>query len=78
MANSKRIELGDTEINLLKVSAGDLIQALQAEENHVLNVKQTAFEYYDDKSGQVFQVQLTVTRSEHEFIPFFTTEVTSS
>ena len=75
MANRKLIELGETETKLLIHAASELIPILQEEENHVLNVKQAAFDYFDMNSGQIFQVQVTVTRSEHEFIPTFTTEV---
>lgn len=52
-------ELTEDEIKLLVISASD--------------VRQNAYEYFST-GGEVFQVQVTVTRRENDFLEAFQTE----
>ncbi len=61
-----RKQLNNTEIELLKMSAGDLIPMLEADvESNQL--KQLSFQYFSKKCGEFFQIHLTVTRDNKEF-----------
>jgi hypothetical protein len=72
MANERK-EFRETEKNLLEMSAGDLITMLENNEK-LIHVKQTAFKYYSDKNKEFFEVQVTVTRHEIDFLEAFQTE----
>lgn len=72
MANN-RIHLKTTEKNLLEFSAGDLIPILE-EKKKLQHVKQMAFEYYSEKNKEIYQIQVTVTRHESDFLEPFQTE----
>ena len=73
----KRLELNDTEKQLLMFSAGDLIPMLK-DNQQLRHVKQNAFEYYDAATKKIFQVQVTVTRNKSDFLEPFQTEEMSS
>lgn len=73
MANKKRIELNDSEKSLLQFCAGDLIPELKSKKD-LIHVKQCAFDYYEAKSKETFQVQVTVTRNKSDFLEAFQTE----
>jgi hypothetical protein len=73
MSIKKRLELTKCEKDLLNFSAADLIPMLN-EKTKLLHVKQTAFQYYSEKTKEIFQVQVTVTRDETAFLDDFTTE----
>jgi hypothetical protein len=68
-----RQELNQNEKDLLNFSAGDLIPMLE-ENTELSHVKQKAFDYYDSKAKQIYQVQVTVTRNESDFLEDFQTE----
>jgi hypothetical protein len=68
-----KIQLTDDCINLLKITASELIPKMSA--NTGLNhVKQQAFDHYDPMTKEVYQVQVTVTRREADFLEPFQTE----
>lgn len=69
----KRKELNDSEKSLLQFSAGDLIPMLQAKKK-LLHVKQGAFDCYIPETGETYQVQVTVTRDQKDFLEPFQTE----
>lgn len=69
----ERLELNQSEKDLLLFSAGDLIPMLKDNEE-LDHVKQTAFEHYDADSKQTYHVQVTVTRNESDFLEPFQTE----
>lgn len=73
MSNKKRLELRQTEKDLLQFSAGDLIPMLE-EKTKLHHVKQTAFQHYCEKTKEFFQVQVIVTRNESDFLDDFVTE----
>jgi hypothetical protein len=73
MSNKRRLELRKTEKDLLQFSAGDLIPRLEEKPN-LHHVKQTAFQYYCEKTKEFFQVQVIVTRNESDFLEDFVTE----
>jgi hypothetical protein len=73
MSNKKRLELRQTEKDLLNISAGDLIPMLE-KKTKLLHVKQTAFQHYCKKTKEFFHVQVTVTRNPSDFLGDFTTE----
>lgn len=73
MSNKKRLELRQTEKDLLQFSAGDLIPMLQ-EKTKLHHVKQTAFQHYCEMTKEFFQVQVIVTRNESDFLDDFVTE----
>lgn len=73
MSNKNRLELRQSEKDLLQFSAGDLIPMLEAEKN-LAHVKQTAYRYYSPKTKEYFDVQVTVTRNKSDFLEPFTTE----
>jgi hypothetical protein len=73
MSNKKRLELRQTEKDLLNFSAGDLIPMLE-EKTKLHHVKQTAFQHYCEKTKEFFHVQVTVTRNPSDFLEDFTTE----
>lgn len=73
MANKTRLELRQTEKDLLNFSAGDLIPMLE-EKTQLLHVKQKAFGHYCEKTKEFFQVQVIVTRDQIDFLDDFYTE----
>jgi hypothetical protein len=71
--SKERKELTKSCTDLLEFSAGDLIPML--EKNKKLHhVRQKAFDYYSDKNKEFYQVHVTVTRHESDFLEDFTTE----
>ena len=77
MKHKKRLELRQSEKDLLQFSAGDLIPMLE-EKTKLYHVKQTAYQYYSEKTKEFFDVQVTVTRNEGDFLEAFITEEMSS
>jgi hypothetical protein len=77
MKNKERKELNDSEKSLLQFSAGDLIPMLRNNPD-LLHVKQGAFDCYLSETGETFQVQVTVTRDQNDFLEPFQTEEMSS
>jgi|GEM_PF-6587979 len=73
MSKTKRLELNDSEKSLLLFSAGDLIPMLK-ENPKLVHVKQGAFDCYIPQTKETFQVQVTVTRCESDFLEPFETE----
>jgi hypothetical protein len=73
MSNKMRLELNQNEKDLLQFSAGDMIPMLEGNRK-LHHVKQTAFQHYCNKTKEIFQVQVTVTRRKPDFLEFFTTE----
>jgi hypothetical protein len=73
MSNKKRLELSQTEKDLLQFSAGDLIPMLE-EKTKLHHVKQTAFQHYCKNTNEFFHVQVIVTRNESDFLEDFVTE----
>ena len=71
--SKERRQLTKSCTDLLEYSAGDLIPMLEAEKE-LLHVKQSAFEYYSAETEEVFQVHVTVTRSESDFLEFMQIE----
>jgi hypothetical protein len=58
---------------LLEFSAGDLIPMLEKKKK-LLHVRQKAFQYYSEKNKEFYEVHVTVTRNENDFLEDFTTE----
>ncbi|HRH68871.1 MAG TPA: hypothetical protein PLB89_05120 [Flavobacteriales bacterium] len=74
MANPNRLpKLRQTELDLLEVSARDLIPAISAN-TELKHVREMAFEYYDKKLEQHYQVHVMVTRDADDFLEPFQTE----
>lgn len=71
--SKERRELIDTEMDLLTYSAGDMIPMLEKDKK-LIHVKQQAFDYYSEKTGEIYQVQVLVTRDGHDFLDAFQTE----
>jgi hypothetical protein len=71
--SKERIELSESCKNLLEFSAGDLIPMLENNKK-LSHVKQCAFEHCSNKNKEIYQVHVTVTRSEHDFLDAFQTE----
>lgn len=69
----QRKELNESEKSLLMFSAGDLIPMLQ-DNRDLLHVKQGAFDCYIPETGETYQVQVTVTRDQNDFLEPFETE----
>jgi hypothetical protein len=67
------IQLKQSEIELLKMSASALIAHLK-EWKDLLHAKQTAYEFYCRETNETFHVQVSVTRDETEFLDAFQTE----
>jgi hypothetical protein len=72
-----RQELNKSCKDLLEFSAGDLIPML-LKKKKLIHVRQAAFDWYDPKTKETVQVQVTVTRSESDFLKPFETEELSS
>ena len=71
--SKERRELTKSCTDLLEFSAGDLIPML--EKNKKLHhVRQQAFEYYSEKNKEFYQIHVTVTRNESDFLEPFQTE----
>lgn len=74
MPNKKeRRELSKDCKDLLVFTAGDLIPMLE-DNSDLLHVKQNAFDYYSEKNKEFFQIQVTVTRSQSDFLDFLQVE----
>ena len=74
MSNKKeRRELTKSCTDLLEFTAGDLIPMLENKPK-LVHVKQEAFGYYSEKTKEHFQVQIVVTRAEHDFLDFLQVE----
>ena len=58
---------------MLEFSAGDLIPMLEKKKK-LLHVRQKAFQYYSEKNKEFYEVHVTVTRNENDFLEDFTTE----
>lgn len=71
--SKERRELTKSCTDLLEFTAGDLIPQLEKNQK-LIHVKQQAFDYYSDKTKEHFQVQITVTRSEGDFLDFLQVE----
>lgn len=70
-------ELSKDEKSLLEISVKDLIKRL-TENSRIAYVKQSAFDYWSKESIEQFQIQVTVTREESDFLdPFQTEECTT-
>ena len=69
----KRVQLNEDSKKLLEFSAGDLIPML-ADNKKLQYVKQSAFDYYNDKTKEHFQIQVLVTRHESDFLEAFQIE----
>lgn len=68
-----KYQLREVEKELLLGSASELIDGL-ASKKKLAHVRQMAFEYYNADSNETFQVQVTVTRDESDFLDVFQTE----
>lgn len=64
--SKKRVQLDKNSVDLLTFSAGDLITIL-SEDKSIMDVKQTAFDYYNEETKEQFQIKVIVTRDENEF-----------
>lgn len=71
--SKERRELTSSCKDLLDFSAGYLIPMLEKNES-LTHVKQQAFDYYSPKTKEIYQVQVTVTRQESDFLEPFQTE----
>lgn len=69
----KRLDLTESSKNLLNFTAGDLIPLLE-KKTKLTHVKQQAFEYYSATTKELFQVHITVTRDETDFLEFLEVE----
>lgn len=77
MSNLKRAELSKSSKDLLEFTAGDLIPKLSANKR-LQHVKQSAFDHYNKETKEHFQVHVTVTRHESDFLEFLQTEEISA
>lgn len=73
----ERVPIDPNCIDLLTYSAGDLIPKLEADQE-LVHVKMQAFDYYNPKTGETYQVQVTVTRDENDFLGFMEVEEMSN
>lgn len=70
--------LSDDQKFLLEKTTIDLVEMMKEEENlELCSIKQYAYEMYDSASGQTWQVQITVTRDESDFLDFLQSECMS-
>lgn len=67
MSKQNRLEIRQTQKDLLIMSAGDLIPLLEASPK-TLSVKQVSFQHYCAETKEFFQVQIIVTREEDDFL----------
>lgn len=68
-----RVQLDKSAKDLLEYTAGDLIPKLGADKE-LHHVKQSAFDYYNEKTKEHYQVQVLVTRCESDFLEFLQVE----
>lgn len=71
--NKKIISLKPDEIKLLQISAAELCVMLE-EKPELSHVKQNAYTYWSEKEKAEYQVQVTVTRRQDDFLEDFQTE----
>jgi len=71
--SKERETLDNSATTLLIVTAGDLIPMLRNAPD-LIHVRQSAFDYYDKENDEHWQVQITVTRKESDFLEFLQTE----
>jgi hypothetical protein len=70
--------MSDDEKFLLQKTTEDLVKEMRNPDNSQLShVKQYAYEMWDSDSGQTWQVQITVTRDEADFLGFLQIECMS-
>lgn len=77
MSKQRLRKLNKSETTLLDVTTRDLIPALIANPD-LIHVKQSAFDYYSPDTKEHFQVQVTVTRNEADFLEFLQIEEMSN
>lgn len=75
--SKERVELTQSCKDLLNYSAGDLIPMLAANKK-LLHVRQNAFVWYNPETKEEYQVHVTVTRNESDFLEAFETEEMSA
>jgi len=75
--SKERVELTQSCKDLLQYSAGDLIPMLAANKK-LLHVRQNAFVWYNPYTKEEYQVHVTVTRNESDFLEAFQTEEMST
>jgi hypothetical protein len=75
--SKERVELTQSCKDLLQYSAGDLIPMLAADKK-LLHVRQSAFTWYNPDTKEEYQVHVTVTRDESDFLEPFQTETMSA
>ena len=63
----------ENEITLLTITAKDLIKKLK-EEKDLIHLRETAYMVYSEETKEEFQVQITVTRRQSDFLEPFQTE----
>lgn len=67
----------ENEQALINASVRDLIPMLISNKE-LCHVRQSSFDHYVSETGEIFQVQVTVTRDESEFLDFLETEALSN
>ena len=70
-------KLSEDQKKLLEIGAIDLIKNL-SEQPSLCHVRQMAFDHYRSETGEQFQIQITVTRDETDFLEFLQIEEMSN
>lgn len=71
--SNKKVSINETNVSLLAISAGEMLAELPMRPE-LRHLRQNAFDYYNENTKEYYQVHVTVTRDEGDFLEAFQTE----